>query len=197
MPEHKKTAEKKNEILRCFCTVIENEGFENASIHKIAAQAKISSSLLIFYFKSKEELVINLVDFLLKQYEVAFFADIQNIVLPAQRFDKVINILFGSRWLEIGKPKVFYTCYCLAARNENIRSRFKAMYDRFKFVLMQEIDIWVKNNLTKVNNIEETAEFLIMLNEGLNFYQHIFDLENYLQRAEMVKKQALHFLRQA
>lgn len=194
MGEHKKTAEKRNEILAHFCTVIAKEGFENASIQKIAAEAGISGSLLVFYFKNKEELVINLVDFLLKQYEVAFFEDIQNTVLIEERFNKIIDTLFGFRWLEVGNPAAFYACYYLSTRNPQIRKRFQAMYERFKFILKQEIDVWVKNGLAKVKNSEETAECLIMLNEGLSFYQRVFKEENYLARAQSIKRIALQLL---
>ncbi len=196
MAEHKKTAEKRNEILAHFCNFIAKEGFENASIQKIAAESGISPSLLVFYFKNKEELVINLVDFLLKQYEVAFFEDIQHTILVEERFDKAMDILFGQRWLELGNTAAFYACYYLSIRNPQIKQRFQAMYLHFKLILTQEIDIWVKNGLVKVANSEEVAECLIMLNEGLSFFQRVFSQENYLTRAQAVKKMALQLLQQ-
>ncbi len=194
MAEHKKTAEKRNEILAHFCTVIAQDGFEHASVQKIAAQAGISASLLLFYFKNKEELVLNLVDFLLKQYESAFFEDIQNTILVQERFNKAIDTLFGYRWLEVGNPTAFYACYYLSTRNPQIRARFQAMYNRFKAILKQEIDIWVKNGIVKVKNSEEIAESLIMLNEGLSFYQRVFREENYKARSLSVKNIALQLL---
>lgn len=49
--------ERKTQIKRVALEIISEEGFENASISKIAERAEISKGLLYNYFKSKEEMI--------------------------------------------------------------------------------------------------------------------------------------------
>ena len=53
---------RKKEILEHFYIVLKQEGFENASIAKIANLMDVNPSLLIHYFKTKEEMVFAFVE---------------------------------------------------------------------------------------------------------------------------------------
>ena len=63
---------RKKEILEHFYIILRDEGFENASIAKIANIMDVNPSLLIHYFKTKEEMVVAFVSFLLGRYELTF-----------------------------------------------------------------------------------------------------------------------------
>ena len=66
---------RKPEILENFYHVLIEEGFEGASINKIARRMNIHPSLIIHYFKTKENLTIALADYLIEKYEAPGFLD--------------------------------------------------------------------------------------------------------------------------
>ena len=70
MGRKSKAEERKKEILIHFYEVVKEDGFENASIAKIADRMDVNPSLLIHYFKTKEEMIVDLVDFLLNRYNL-------------------------------------------------------------------------------------------------------------------------------
>lgn len=194
MGRKSKAVVRKQEILEHFYTVMCNEGFENASIAKVAASMDVNPSLLIHYFKTKEEMVIELVDFFLNRYETAFVEDFRKIADPQARFDKAMNTLFGLDWLSVGDYSVFYACYYLAARHERIRERFQQMYVRFRDFLMVEANIWVENKIVRQHSAAEVTEYLIMLTEGMTFYQRLQDRATWVARGEMVRRMAIQTL---
>ena len=63
---------RKKEILEHFQQVLSEEGIEGASIGKIANKMGIHPSLIIHYFKTKEEMTVALAEFILEKYETTF-----------------------------------------------------------------------------------------------------------------------------
>ena len=180
---------RKQEILEHFYLVMAKEGFENASIAKVAASMDVNPSLLIHYFKTKEEMVIDLVDFFLNKYEAAFIEDFKKEADVKARFEKAINTIFGLDWLNVGEYSVFYACYYLAARHEKIRERFQQMYNNtFRSFLLQEVQLWIDAGIIKHKSAIEVTEYLVIMTEGLAFYQRIQDKDTWLQRSESMRK---------
>jgi len=189
MGRKSKAEERKKEILEHFYKVMLTEGFENSSIAKIAKSMEVNPSLLIHYFKSKEDMVVGLVDFLLERYEDAFL----NMVIakkdPQEQFDMVVEILFGQAWMQMSdQHSVFYACYYLSSRHDQIRERFQQMYNRFKEVLVELADRWLEAGVIKDFSPCQVAEYMIMLNEGLSYYEGVYrDPEAFILRCEYLQ----------
>ena len=73
MRSYQKAEIRKPEILDNFYHVLLEEGFEGASFGKIAKRMNIHPSLIIHYFKTKENLTTELVDLLIEKYEAPEF----------------------------------------------------------------------------------------------------------------------------
>lgn len=195
MGRKSKADARKQEILATFYEVLKEEGIEHASIAKIAGKMEVNPSLLIHYFKTKEEMVVEVVDFLLQRYEDAFLEDVNRLEDPKKRFELVLNLLFGVSWVEVIDYSVFYGCYYLAARHERIKERFQEMYQHFREYLTKEVEIWLEHQLISPQPAEQVAEYLIVSLEGLAYYGHIFqDKASYAQRASFVKEMILKSL---
>ncbi len=196
MGRKSKADERKVEILGHFYEVMKEIGFENASIAKIAARMGVNPSLLIHYFKTKEDMVVEMVDFLLERYETTYLGQITTIQDPQARFEKVLHLVLGEDWMQTeGHHSVFYACYYLASRHEAIRERFQLMYSRFKEVLEEEAKIWIKHKVIQVKDPQFVAEYLIMLNEGLTYMEGIFkDREAFRKRAEKTRNLVMQTL---
>lgn len=189
MGRKSKADERKVEILGHFYEVMKEIGFENASIAKIADRMGVNPSLLIHYFKTKEDMVVEMVDFLLDRYETTYLTQIIEIEDPKERFEKVLNIVLGEDWMQMaGHHSVFYACYYLASRHQLIQERFQLMYNRFREVLEQEAKIWYENDVIKVADASFVADYLIMLNEGLTYMEGIYgDMNAFKIRAKKTR----------
>jgi AcrR family transcriptional regulator len=189
---------RKTEILTEFYQVIKEDGFEHASIAKIAGKIKINPSLIIHYFNSKDEMIIELVDFFLNKFEAIYLEKFKNISDPNLRFETAINFILGEEWIDLSQDhhSVFYACHYLSTRNSTILLRFQKMYQHFKKILTEEANIWIENKIIKSRNPEEIAEYLIILNEGLTFYEGIKqNKEELTKRSKMIKELAISALK--
>ncbi len=196
MGRKSKAEERKKEILESFYVVLKEEGYENASIGKIAEHMDVNPSLLIHYFKTKEEIVVAFVDFLLNKFEDTFKNDLLNSGSPKERFNIALGILYGERWLLVSDQTVFYACYYLTTRNNRIRDRFKAMYKHFVAFLTPYIEDWMKHQIIR-NDMDpkSVAEYMIIQNEGLTYYDKLQqDPSGFLVRSRIITDSIRSFL---
>jgi len=161
---------RKPEILEHFYQVITEEGFEGASIAKIAAHMGVHPSLLIHYFKTKEEMIVELVDFILQKYEDTFLPMVQTVQDPRERLDLFLDTVFGLEWHRVVNDRVYLACFYLSAGNNRIKERFRQMYDRFREVLTEEIILYREHGIIEVTDPGKMAEVIISLVEGVGSY---------------------------
>lgn len=179
---------RKKEILEHFYIVLKEEGFENASIAKIANLMDVNPSLLIHYFKTKEEMVFAFVEFLLRRYEETFKEKMFNSENPQERFENTLNIMFSEDWLNFSEQTVFYACYYLSSRHTRIKELFQEMYNKFKELLIPETESWMKAGVIKEADPESVADYLIIMNEGLTYFDKLMsDPEGFKRRAKYLK----------
>lgn len=195
MGRRSKADERKQEILENFYEVLKEEGFENASIAKIALRMDVNPSLLIHYFHTKEEMVVDVVDYILVRYEDAFLTNFEKAEEAEAQFRYIISVLFSVEWIRIIDHSVFYSCYYLATRHSRIEERFREMYSEFSKLIEVCIANCMDAGILAEDDPKEVAEFLISLNEGLNYYGHIFkDEEAYKARALSIRNRVLKSL---
>ena len=167
-----KTEIRKREILEHFYHVLIEEGLQGASIAKIAKRMGVHPSLLIHYFSTKEEMVVELVDFILEKYEQAAIPRLAGIKNPRQRLHAVLDMLFGIGWTKEIDQSAFYACYYLSLNNERVKASFDRLYDAFKEMLAEEIKMCVDKGAIKKIDPDKGAYTIIAMMEGLIFLRN-------------------------
>lgn len=195
MGRKSKATVRKKEILEHFYVILKEEGFENASIAKIATIMDVNPSLLIHYFKTKEEMVVAFVEFLLGRYEETFKEQMISISDPKERFYSVLNIMFSEEWLNFTDQTVFYACYYLSSRQDRIKELFQQMYNHYKEILIPHAKEWIDTGVIKANNPENVVDYLIIMNEGLTYFDKLMsDPEGFKRRAKFLKEMVIKSL---
>lgn len=90
----KEAEDRKQEIIEEFYRVIIEDGLEKASLVNIARRLSVSPSLLIHHFKNKDELILSLIDFIIKRYIGAFLKIIQDIHDKKERILAIIDVVY-------------------------------------------------------------------------------------------------------
>lgn len=190
-----KEEEQAQAIIQLFYQKACQEGFENVSLPELALNLGISLAELQAQFSDRDALMVATVDFLLTQYEQTYMAEMDKVKDPDERLDLVLNIVFGIDWLEVTEPSVFYACYYLSYRNKQVKKRFHAMYEWFRELLVNEIHSWMEAGLISTTEPEQVADFIIMLNEGITYYEGVMnDPDAYRKRGEYLKAMVRNML---
>ncbi|UCE55897.1 MAG: TetR family transcriptional regulator [Desulfobacterales bacterium] len=196
MRKNQKAEIRKPEILENYYQVLSEEGFEGASIGKIAKRMNIHPSLIIHYFKSKENMTIELVDLLIKKYEAPEFLQFNHIQNMEQRFQLLIDTIFSFEWSRTIDPGIHFGFYYLSFRNPKIRERYEAMIQRFRNYLIRELDVYQKEGIVKVKDLKKAADIIITLMEGLEFHAHFLSERQPFEKfANYAKNVVLSMLR--
>jgi AcrR family transcriptional regulator len=172
MRKNLKAEIRKPSILENYYQVILEEGFEGASIGKIAKRMNIHPSLIIHYFKTKENMTIELVDLLIEKYEAPEFLQLSDIKDLNMRFQAFINTLFSFEWSRTIDPGIHFFFYYLSFRNPKIRERYEAMIQGFRDYLVNELQIYKREGIVKVKDLKKAADIIVTLMEGLEFHAH-------------------------
>ena len=138
MRKHHKAETRKPEILENYYHVLIEEGFEGASIGKIAQRMKIHPSLIIHYFKNKENLTAELAQWLIRKYEAPEYLQFDHIQDMEQRLHALIDTIFSFEWSRTVDPGVhfgfYYLSYYLRADSlSSLQSSFDCQRNSFFF----------------------------------------------------------------
>ncbi|UCG06207.1 MAG: TetR family transcriptional regulator [Desulfobacterales bacterium] len=172
MRKNQKADLRKPEILENYYQVLLEEGFEGTSIGKIAKRMNIHPSLIIHYFKTKENMTIALVDLLIEKYEAPEFLKFDHIQDLEQRFHALIDTVFSFDWSRTIDPGLHFGFYYLSFRNPKIRKAYEAMIRRFRDFLLGELEFYQAKGIVKANDIKKAADIIVTLMEGLEFHVH-------------------------
>lgn len=184
-----KPDDRRTVILECFQQVLKEEGFEGASMAKIAARVGVNPSLLLHYFPNKEEMIAALVDHIFEKYETLGAEQAREIDDPERRLDQLLDLVFGIDWISLVDSGAFYSCYSLSFRNARVKDRMQQMYQRFRERVLEEISDGIANGYLKKGDPETMADFVISLVEGLSFTRNISGgAEYYLSRGAEFKQ---------
>lgn len=172
MRKNKNAALRKPDILESYYQVLIADGLEGASIGKIANLTGIHPSLIIHYFKNKENMKLELVDLLIEKYESPDMLDFDDIEDDEAHFDALMDMLFSFKWSRTVEPSVHFAFYYLSLRDERILERFKVMFKWLRDYLSRKLDYFNTRGVVRVNDTDRAAEYIVTLMEGLEFHNH-------------------------
>ncbi len=186
---------RKPEILRHTYKVVEEEGFMGMTIGKIANRMGVNSGLLIHYFKSKEGLIMEMVDYLFKISMETYHEELEKFTTPQARFQGLMRILFSTSGKGPQRDAVFWSCYAMGFRNPEIRERIQDMQKKFIAFGVKEIASWEDAGLVTVKDKEKAAANILALSEGFGILRNsLKDLHSLEEIAGSMRQCALEAL---
>lgn len=185
---------RQQEIIEAFYIVATKEGLENTSIAKVANEMGVNTSLIMHYFNSKDKLIFGLINYILEQYKSLYV--VNNDINSEAKLKKTIDNLFSRDWNSLIDDGVFYSCYTLIFRDNNIKEAFKELHVLLREFLEEVIQEAKQNDIVEVVNPKETAELIFVLVEGSYYYLSFYDINDkeYSDKVEFYKKTALSLL---
>ncbi|GAA3577676.1 TetR family transcriptional regulator [Snuella lapsa] len=185
---------RQKEIIAAFYNVAKQEGLENTSVAKVANEMGINTSLILHYFKSKDALLFGLIHYILENYKSLYTNN--NDESSNVKLLQTIDNLFSRDWNNLIDDGVFYSCYTLIFRDDNIKTAFKDLHDSLREFLAEVIEEAKMDGIIDVTDSKETAELIFVLVEGAYYYLSLFDTNDktYIEKAERYKQAAIQML---
>jgi AcrR family transcriptional regulator len=129
--------ERKNQILDAAAVVFSRRSFHQARIDDIASEAGLSKGAIYWYFKSKDDIIMALV-------ERVVFAETQELpaILGDESRSARERLLYLTRYFSHATTRsvellpLIYEFYAFAARQDKPHPFFQAMMQRFREILL-------------------------------------------------------------
>jgi AcrR family transcriptional regulator len=189
MRKNKSAALRKPDILESYYQVLIQEGLEGTSISKIAGRIGIHPSLIIHYFKNKENMKLELVELLIEKYESPAMINFDHIEDDEEHFNALISMIFSLQWSRTVDPSVHFGFYYLSLRNEKIRERFRVMFRWLRDYLREKLVYFNAKGVIKVNDEKKAADYIVTLMEGLEIHhQFLADGKPFEAFAQVAQK---------
>ncbi len=124
--------EKRVRIMEALNQCLQEKSFDQTSIKDIARAAQVNHGLLHYYFKSKEDILINYIDFVIDHYKSMFavlLAEKENKGLDEKQLLEWFFQAMGERiTLNRRLSKVFIEIWEIAAYNPVVREKVRRAY---------------------------------------------------------------------
>ncbi|MFZ4261398.1 TetR family transcriptional regulator [Sphingobacterium sp. HJSM2_6] len=162
--------ERRKEIIEKYYAVAKKEGMENTSIAKIAAFMDINPSLIMHYFKTKDDLNYELVDYILSKYLNIYRRPRSSGYDLKDYLVELIAKLFSKKWNALFNDSIFYSCYALGFRDKKIKGKFKGLHDGLRFHLKIVLEACQEAKIIHIESAEKTADLIYVLVDGAYYY---------------------------
>jgi len=150
---------RRQQILRAAFEVASREGIGGLTVRAVAAEASLSHALVLFHFKRKDRLVLELLDWLIERMSVpALPPEIARLPGGLDRLHALLQREMTRLTREPRHTRLFLEFWALGARQEPIRERISAELERYRAAFRGIIEELARS---------EPAAFSGMTAEGL------------------------------
>jgi len=137
MPGEKAPEEqRKEQILRAALAVATRQRLEGLSTRAVTTEAGLSHGMVFFHFRTKDALLIALLESLLEEMAVPRLdEDLQEIASPSERLLELLRREIGRLLDERSKVELFFDYWVMGTRHPAIRKRMRAALERYRELL--------------------------------------------------------------
>jgi AcrR family transcriptional regulator len=156
-------------MLAAYYETLLDEGLQGASVAKIARRIDAPPSLLIHYFGTKEQMTIELVDYLLERFHESYADTLEGIADPRERLHAVVDSLFSVEYHQLLDDRAFYALFYLSLTHGTVRRAFARVYDESLAIVEATIAECMDDGVLPEDDPHELAVTLKALEEGYAF----------------------------
>ena len=167
--------DKRIQILEALNRCLQNKPFDKTSIKDIARAADVNHGLLHYYFKSKEDILIQYIDYVIDHYRNMVKERFSGKALDGIDKKKLIEEFFmfthDRITLDQSLSKVFIEIWEIAVYHPAVKAKLQSAYQEWMDVL--------SNMLTPLNNdidlSRRTGFAMVAFLEGMALFSIILD----------------------
>ncbi len=125
----RKASEKtrRNQIIKAAYEIAARRGLDGLTVRQVAAKAGLSSGLVLFHFKSKERLIIALLDWVLETTTVLRISpEIRRYPAPLERLLALLRQEMNRLSSEPQRIRVFFEFWAMGTRHAGVAAKMRA-----------------------------------------------------------------------
>jgi AcrR family transcriptional regulator len=169
-----KQDQRKNQILQAALSVIVNSGYECSRMDDIVKSSKLSKGAIYWYYKSKKEIYLALVDHWVKQYNSGFIENLETKHSASEQLKGLFDYFLAQYQKDPSVFKILVEFWSLSGRDVDFNEKLQKVYLEFLEYIVKIIQDGVDSGEFKNVNPRITALSILINIEGINWFT-LFD----------------------
>jgi len=172
--------ERRKQILEALHKCLLKKPFNKTSIKDIAAVAKINHGMLHYYFRNKEDILLNYIEYVINLYKSLFDEWLKSEGQPNNSNSKdfirgTFDFMFQKITLNRDIAKIYIEIWEIAVYNEKVKSKLRKAYSEWIEIVKQMILEPIKDEHTASRISTALVAFL----EGISLFLIILDPKDF------------------
>ena len=169
MKRAERSHRRRREMLEAYYQTLLDEGLQGASIAKIARRLDVPPSLLLHYFGTKEQMTIELVDYLLEAFHGTYGDKLAAIAGPRERLLAIVDEFFSLEYHQLLDDRAFYACFYLSLTHPKVRQAYATLYESSLELVETAIRECIEAGAIPRDDAHELAMTVKAMEEGYAF----------------------------
>ena len=166
--------EKKEQIMDAALKIIISKGYENSRMDDIVDLSSMSKGAIYWYYKSKKEVYLNLVNYWVIKYSTVINHIVEEDDSPAEQLKDVFEYFILQYEQDPSAFKALVEFWSLAGRDKDFQKKLDKVYSKFLEFLERIINRGVKSGEFKNLDVRITALSIMVNIEGIIWFT-LFD----------------------
>ena len=167
MGRKKIAPERKKEIIAGLYKCLASTGHEQVSVKDIAEAAGVSRGVIHYYFESKKDIMLAVVDDFVEGHENLFRDRLKPVDDPWERLRLFISLAVEHTVVDPEATMFFLNIYQMAMTDEDVRAGTRASYAHFRDVIRLLVEYGVARGEFAKVDAERFAFYLVGCMEGM------------------------------
>jgi len=171
--------ERRKQILEALHKCLLKKPFDKTSIKDIAAVAKINHGMLHYYFRNKEDILLNYIEYVINLYKSMFEEWLKSEGHSNNNSKDFIrgafDFMFQKITLNQDMAKIYIEIWEIAVYNEKVKSKLRKAYSEWIEIVKQTILEPIKDE----NTASKISTALVAFLEGISLFLIILDPKDF------------------
>ncbi len=176
--------QRKEQILDAALKVLVQNGYEQSRMDDVVKSSKLSKGAIYWYYKSKKEMYLDLVNFWVLHYSVTLNYIVEEGALPSRQLKDLFQYFIDQSESD---PQPFIALtefWSMAQKDEDFRKKLQKVYTNFLELIEGIIERGVKSGEFKKLDVRMTALSIMVNIESINWFT-LFEIHGVSAREYM------------
>lgn len=157
---------RRDQLREAAYRVVSAKGYTNFTIRDIAREANLSTGLVHYYFKNKEDLLLSLLSEMNKTLKKTTVEILSRIDNPLEKLQTFMRLAFDQVSNEKEYYYVIIDFWAQANRNERMRKANIRLFDSYHEMLTKILEEGISENKFSVPDMKYTVTMIISMMQG-------------------------------
>ena len=169
---------RRRQIMDALTRCLLKKPFNQTSIKDIAAAAKINHGMLHYYYKSKEDILFNYIEFVIDHYKTIFeewmVSKAPDFKDPEDMLRACIDFAYHRITSNRDLSKIFLEFQALAIYNPKIKKKLRQAYTEW----IETVQIIIAKTCREEASVPHISAGLVAFSEGISLLSLILDKDD-------------------